>query len=162
MRGEARRLRLLRRQARIGAIARRQLLAGLAEANDLQHRNSILAGRSVALSREYIGSTAQQSRDGRSLAMAMRFGGQTGALARGADHAAQQASQQADDLGQELARASARRDALEELIRTTMRKQAQAHARREIAGSARLARSLQRHNSKPDQSASHKRRQKET
>lgn len=139
---EARRLALLKRQALIAEVARKQALRGLAEALEAEAKSGALAARSlrlVAASAPGRGATT-----GAALAARSGFTAGLAQLARQAEAAANDAALQRAWQSDALAHAETRARRLAEMTADARTALAAARARREAQREMPLARKLQR------------------
>lgn len=110
---QRRRLALLRLQAKIARMARREAMRGLAEALDEERRRSALAQRSAAL---LAGAGARSgAASGEELARRTRFASGIAQIARDAEAASGDAVRQAEWRADQLAAAESRARRLAEL-----------------------------------------------
>lgn len=138
---EARRLALLRRQALIAEVARKQALRGLAEALEAEARGAALAARSRALVAACAPATGLTG--GAALQARAAFTAGLAQLAVNAEDAARDAARQRAWQGESLARAENRAKRLAELAGEARAALAAARERREAAQTLPLARKLQ-------------------
>jgi hypothetical protein len=138
---EARRLALLKRQALIAEVARKQALRALAEALEAEARSDALAARS----RRLVASSAPRPGITTGAALAERAGFTAGLaqLAVNAGDAARDAARQRAWQTESLARAETRAKRLGELTEDARGALAAARARAEAARDLPLARKLQ-------------------
>lgn len=138
---EARRLALLKRQALIAEVARKQALRGLAEALEAEARGAALAARSRAL--VAASAPAPGLTGGAALQARAAFTAGLAQLAVNAEDAARDAARQRAWQSENLARAENRAKRLAELAGEARAALAAARERREAARALPLARKLQ-------------------
>ena len=138
---ERRRLGLVRMQAMIAGLARREAMRGLAEALDEERRRSALADRAARL---LAGSGARTGTAlGEDIARASRFGAGIGRIARDAAEAQSDARRQAAWQARQLATAEARTRRLAELEAAAASALCKARDRHAAPLPAAMARKLQ-------------------
>lgn len=138
---EARRLALLKRQALIADVARKQALRALAEALDAERRSAALAGRAGAL--VAASAPGEGATTGAALRARAGFTAGLAQLALEAGDAAQDAARQSAWASDSLARAETRARRIAEQVEEARGALAAARVRREAARSLPLARKLQ-------------------
>lgn len=144
---ERKRLKLAQRQLALAVIARREAIAGLAEALSEQERSTQLAQRSRELARHY--AVVDGFDLAGELSSARRFSGALDELASDAERAREDATNQAEWQASNLAHADHRKRRMEEFARDAHTDFVRSGERRNQSPAGSMARKLQSMTTKP-------------